>query len=93
MTREEVKQIPMDDEFKEYMKLGKAELRGITLSETEITAEKMRSNKISVSAEDEAAGSPKLGDMVARNPANHNDQWLVAQKYFDDNFVPLEKEQ
>lgn len=82
----------MDNEFKEYMKIGKAQIREITLPETEITAKKMRSNKISVSDEDEAAGSPKLGDMIARNPENHNDQWLVAQKYFYDNFVPLEPE-
>lgn len=44
---------------------------------------------ISVSAEDEKAGSPKLGDMIARNPKNHEDQWLVAEQYFKDNFEPL----
>lgn len=43
---------------------------------------------ISVSAEDAKAGSPKLGDMIARNPKNHNDQWLVAAAYFADNFEP-----
>jgi len=32
-------------------------------------------------------GSPKEGDMIARNPANHKDQWLVAAKYFKENFV------
>ena len=41
--------------------------------------------KISVSAPDLEAGSPKVGDMIARNPENHEDQWLVAKKYFDDN--------
>lgn len=44
---------------------------------------------ISVSAPDTAAGSPKLGDMIARNPKNHTEQWLVAAKYFADNFEPL----
>lgn len=44
---------------------------------------------ISVSAEDARAGSPKDGDMIARNPKNHADQWLVAAKYFSDNFEPL----
>ena len=28
----------------------------------------------------------KKGDMIARNPKDHNDQWLVAKKYFKDNF-------
>jgi hypothetical protein len=41
---------------------------------------------ISISAEDVKAGSPKAGDMIARNPANHADQWLVAKTYFEVNF-------
>lgn len=28
--------------------------------------------------------------MIARNPKNHEDQWYVARKYFEDNFEPLE---
>ena len=44
---------------------------------------------ISVSAPDAAAGSPKVGDMIARNPQNHEDQWLVAARYFADNFEAL----
>ena len=34
-------------------------------------------------------GSPKPGDMIARNPKNHDDQWLVAAQYFADNFEPV----
>lgn len=41
---------------------------------------------VSISPVDAAAGSPKTGDMIARNPANHADQWLVAAQYFADNF-------
>jgi len=44
---------------------------------------------ISVSGEDAKAGSPKLGDRIARNPANHADQWLVAEAYFLANFAEL----
>lgn len=44
---------------------------------------------ISVSVEDRKAGSPKAGDMIARNPKNHADQWLVAAAYFADNFEPV----
>ena len=29
--------------------------------------------------------------MIARNPKNHVDQWLVEAKYFTDNFEPLSK--
>jgi len=41
---------------------------------------------VSISKEDRKNGSPKLGDMIARNPKNHNDQWLVNEQYFKDNF-------
>lgn len=44
---------------------------------------------VSISAADRKAGSPKRGDMIARNPKNHDDQWLVAAAYFADNFEPL----
>ncbi len=45
-------------------------------------------DRVSVSAADREAGSPKSGDMIARNPKNHDDQWLVAKAYFEDNFEP-----
>lgn len=47
-------------------------------------------DRISVSVPDREAGSPKPGDMIARNPKNHDDQWLVAAAYFADNFEPIE---
>lgn len=45
--------------------------------------------KVSVSADDAKAGSPKLSDMIARNPKNHKYQWLVLATYFADNFEPV----
>lgn len=41
---------------------------------------------VSISAADVDAGSPKIGDMIARNPNNHEDRWLVAAAYFKRNF-------
>ena len=41
---------------------------------------------VSISQADRDSGSPKVGDMIARNPKNHNDLWLVAKDYFQDNF-------
>jgi hypothetical protein len=41
---------------------------------------------VSVSPEDAAAGSPMVGDMIARNPSNHADKWLIAKAYFYENF-------
>ena len=45
---------------------------------------------VSISAVDRANGSPKPGDMIARNPYNHHDCWLVAAAYFLANFAPAD---
>jgi hypothetical protein len=47
-------------------------------------------NGVSISDADRNAGSPKPGDMIARNPKNHADKWLVAAKYFADNFEAMQ---
>lgn len=60
-----------------YKRKGLSEMRKYELSE-DVT-------KISISEADKQNGSPKEGDMIARNPKNHDDQWLVAKKYFEDN--------
>lgn len=45
---------------------------------------------VSIASVDRANGSPKLGDMIARNPANHEDKWLIASDYFRANFEPAD---
>ena len=30
--------------------------------------------------------------MIARNPKNHDDQWLVAKQYFEDNFEEVNRD-
>lgn len=69
------------DGFVQFRRKENAELRPYVPGES--------IDHVSVSATDAAAGSPKLGDMIARNPKNHADQWLVAAKYFRENFEPL----
>ncbi len=44
---------------------------------------------VSLSAADKERGSPKAGDMIARNPKNHDDKWLVSKAYFEENFEPV----
>ena len=68
-------------EFKQYRRKQIAELRPYTAGES--------MDGIMVSSEDRSAGSPKHGDMIARNPKNHKDQWLVSAQYFSDNFEAL----
>ena len=68
-------------EFKQYRRRQIAELRPWSEGDD--------MTRVSVSLPDQEAGSPKEGDMVARNPKNHDDQWLVAAAYFSDNFEPV----
>lgn len=91
--------------FKQYRRKQVAELRPVTQKDIDlykartngksisdvpaICYEDENHNCISISSEDVKAGSPKLGDMIARNPKNHKDQWLVAKAYFNDNFEEL----
>lgn len=67
-------------EFKEYKRKS--------ISEMCKWEEGMVIDHVSISEADKLNGSPKLGDMIARNPKNHNDQWLVAKAYFEDNLEP-----
>jgi hypothetical protein len=46
-------------------------------------------SSVSISEADRLNGSPKVGDMIAWNPLEPTDQWLVAEKYFNDNYVPV----
>ena len=67
------------EKFYRYRRKEMAELRAYEEGET-------LSDKVSISSADIENGSPKDGDMIARNPKNHDDQWLVARQYFEDNF-------
>lgn len=71
-------------EFKKYQRTAIAEMRPYLKGE-------VLPKNVSISEADKKDGSPKLGDMIARNPKNHNDMWLVAKKYFKDNFAPIKK--
>jgi len=70
-------------QFKQYRRKQIAELREYDPSET--------LHRVSISEEDSKAGSPKAGDMIARNPKNYADQWLVSAAYFTANFEPVQE--
>lgn len=72
----------MPQDFTHYRRTNIAEMRPW------VPGEDMSS--ISVSSPDAKAGSPKAGDMIARNPENHADQWLVSEAYFAANFGPID---
>ena len=82
-------------EFSKYRRKQIAELRPVTKTDVknyEVQNEIIISFNpdnpltVSISDVDRENGSPKVGDMIARNPKNHLDQWLVAEQYFKDNF-------
>lgn len=77
-------------EFKEYKRKAKALLRPVTnediLCFNTTGALLTPTTVISIASVDKIAGSPKIGDMIAKNPKDENDQWLIARSYFLDNF-------
>lgn len=79
-------------EFKKYKRVQIAELREVDevdlciFEQDGFIMDLESMLKISISDYDLKNGSPKIGDMIARNPNNHNDQWLVSKDYFDANF-------
>ena len=81
--------------FEKFRRKQIAELRTVTQEDVNefkernlLSAHETKDNviEVSISDVDLANGSPKIGDMIARNPKNHLDQWLVAEQYFKDNF-------
>lgn len=69
--------------YKRYQRISIAEMRPVTKDDT---LSSLRNNGVSVSNADIMNGSPHIYDMIARNPSNHNDKWLVAADYFKSNF-------
>lgn len=68
--------------FEQYRRKQIAELRPYQPGEN-------LPSEVSISEADKKAGSPKKGDMIARNPKDHDDKWLVAAQYFQDNFEKI----
>lgn len=69
--------------FRKYSKIAFGELRPY------IEGEDMTG--ISIADIDVKNGSPQLGDYIARNPNNYDDQWLVSAQYFKTNFKPTDE--
>jgi len=68
-------------DWKQYKRKG--------LSEMMPYREGMDMTGVSIADVDADNGSPRPGDMIARNPKNHADKWLVAEKYFLENLEPV----
>lgn len=41
---------------------------------------------IGVSDEAKSVGSPKIGDMICKDPPNPEDVWLITEEYFKKNY-------
>lgn len=73
----------MPEEFKQYERTAVTEMRPYAGTPEDDAFIK---TSVSISYADKQAGSPKLGDMIARNPNNHSDMWLVSEQWFKDNY-------
>lgn len=84
----------MESTWRNYKRTGRAQMRPVNNEDFGCfyaygLIEVMVGDKTSVvtiSEQDLDNGSPKVGDMIARNPKNQLDQWLVSKDYFEQNF-------
>ena len=84
------------NEFKRYKRTNVTELRPVTDAERDYNHEEGEYSKeyldlvnsVRLRSENLEDGEIKISveDMVARNPENHKDMWLVSEKDFNDNF-------
>lgn len=73
------------NEWKKYRRVSIAEMRPVDPTES--------LEFVSISAPDAELFNENREEFnrgfIARNPANHADQWYVARAYFDANFEPV----
>lgn len=79
--RDETRTSADPEGFARYRRTQIAELRPYSVADD--------MTEVPISEADRDAGSPRPGDMIARNPANHADQWLVSAADFAANFEPV----
>ena len=72
--------------FKQYTRTSIIEMRPVTNADTFAS---LRKERVYISSADAKTGSPKVGDQIIRNSENHDDKWLVAEKYFNKNFIEV----
>lgn len=71
-------------DWKEYRKAGTTRMVSVQEfrdSEGEIP------DHVSISEADKREGAPRPDDMIAQNPEDPDDMWLVSQEYFEENYV------
>ncbi len=66
------------NDFREYKRTGSTLARPYVPGESALG--------VTISLEQTQTGSPKEGDMIAMNPDNHADRWLITKEYFAKNF-------
>jgi len=71
-------------EWKKYRKTGIAEMKPLLHKD-------WNPRTLNLSVADRANGHPKMGDMLARDPLNHSDRWVVSGTFFRSHYVPLEE--
>jgi hypothetical protein len=87
----------MESKFKEFRRKSISQMRPVEQSDIDVyknhgfihISEYPFGFNISISDADKNNGSPKNGDMIARNPKDYSDQWLIAKQYFEDNLEPI----
>ena len=73
--------------YKTYEKTKTTEMRPY------IDGEHIDEDYVSINRGDKENGSPKAGDMIARDPSNHDDMWLISREFFVENYCTVSNEE
>ena len=76
--------------FKEYVRTEILEMRPVTQTMVDAGEEGLLAVNIGMSVEDIDNGSPKIGDMIARNNDVTDYEWLISAEFFKENFKEVE---
>ena len=63
--------------FKKYNRKGYVEMRPY------VEGEDVRSKGVSIS---DTYGELRLGDMISRDPSNHDDMWIISKEFFEKHY-------
>jgi len=67
--------------FKKYTRVSTYELRPYIVGES--------IKEVAIADQDIINSSPKKGDMIARDPKNHKDKWLLSEEYIKEHLTRI----
>jgi len=76
--------------YKKYIRTEILEMRPVTQIMVDAGEEALLADNICMTVDDIDNGSPKIGDMIARNNGITDYEWLISAEFFKENFKEID---